>query len=159
MLPFRDIALLAFDIDGTLTDGTTWWGGEQRGWLQRYSVRDGEAILRLKYRVPVLPLSRNKTLAARVRMEGLGLDTRWLGVNDKIPALLALCEAYEVPLEKVAFLGDGPDDALVFARVGLGCAVADAHPTALEAAHVVLRSAGGARVMEEFEALTLREDP
>lgn len=159
MLPFRDIALLAFDIDGTLTDGTTWWGGEQRGWLQRYSVRDGEAILRLKHRLPVLPLSRNKTLAARVRMEGLGLDTRWLGVSDKIPALVALCDAYGVSPEQIAFLGDGPDDALVFARVGLGCAVADAHPSALSAAHVVLRSAGGARAMEELEALTLQEAP
>ena len=34
------IRLIAFDIDGTLTDADTWWGGEDRGWLQRYSVRD-----------------------------------------------------------------------------------------------------------------------
>ena len=50
-------ALLAFDIDGTLTDATTWWGGPELGWLQRYSVRDGEALLRIKKRIPVVPLS------------------------------------------------------------------------------------------------------
>ena len=40
---FADVALVAFDIDGTLTDATTRWAGESIGWVQRYSVRDGEA--------------------------------------------------------------------------------------------------------------------
>lgn len=153
MLRLSDIALLAFDLDGTLTDGTTWWGGEHRGWLQRYSVRDGEAILRLKQHVPVLPLSRNKTLAARVRMEGLSLDTRWLGVGDKTQALEPLCLAYGISPSQVVFVGDGPEDALIFERVGLGCAVADAHPRALAAAHHILQSRGGSRALEELETL------
>ena len=70
------IRLIAFDIDGTLTDATTWWGGLERGWLQRYSVRDGEALLRLRAERYVLPLSRNRTVSAAERMAGLGLDAR-----------------------------------------------------------------------------------
>jgi len=151
VLPFSHIALLAFDIDGTLTDATTWWAGEAVGWVQRYSVRDGEALLRIKQRIPVLPLSRNKTQAARIRMEGLGLDTRWLGVHDKVAALGELCEAYAIEPERVAVVGDGPDDAVIFSRVGLGCAVSDAHRSALASAHVILRAPGGGRVIEEIE--------
>ncbi len=144
-------ALLAFDIDGTLTDATTWWGGPELGWLQRYSVRDGEALLRVKTRIPVVPLSRNKTQAARLRMEGLGMETRWLGTSDKIASLKEICETFDVAPERVCHIGDGPDDAAVFEAIGLGVAVADAHPIALSAAAVVLDAAGGARAVEELE--------
>src|SRR5688572_8925853 len=96
MLRFQDIELLAFDIDGTLTDGTTWWGGEPTGWVQRYSVRDGEALLRLQARLPVVPLSRNKTEAARERMRRLGMTVRWVGVTDKVVALQDICDEHGV---------------------------------------------------------------
>ena len=39
----------------------------------------------------------------------------------------------------------------VFEAIGLGVAVADAHPIALAAAAVVLDAAGGARAIEELE--------
>ncbi len=145
------IRLVAFDIDGTLTDATTWWGGEGRGWLQRYSVRDGEAILRLKQEHHVLPLSRNRTESAAERMRRLELDARWLGVGDKISSLRKICNEYQVSPDAVCFVGDGPDDAAVFPLVGLGLAVADAHPDARAAAHVVMDAKGGERVMEELE--------
>lgn len=145
------IRLLAFDIDGTLTDATTWWGGPSQGWLQRYSVRDGEALLRLQADRHVLPLSRNKTASAAERMSGLGLDGRWLGVSDKIGSIRQICREYQVDPAAIAFVGDGPDDAAVFPVVGLGYAVADAHPEALDAAHVVLERDGGQRVIEEIE--------
>lgn len=151
MVEFSRVALLAFDIDGTLTDATTWWTGETTGWVQRYSVRDGEAILRLKARLPVLPLSRNLTAAARERMTLLGLDARWLGVRDKPGALPQICREYGVEPDQICFVGDGIDDAEVFGLIGLGCAVADAHPRALAAAHLVLDARGGERAMEEIE--------
>jgi len=148
---FADVALVAFDIDGTLTDATTWWAGETVGWVQRYSVRDGEAILRLKQRLPVLPISRNLTASARERIRLLGLDARWLGVADKLDALAQVCREYVVEPQRVCFVGDGIDDAEVFECVGLGCAVADAHPKAIAAARVVLSSKGGDRAIEELE--------
>ncbi|MCA9705166.1 MAG: HAD hydrolase family protein [Myxococcales bacterium] len=147
----RAIRLLAFDIDGTLTDATTWWGGPRRGWLQRYSVRDGEALLRLSAERHVVPLSRNKTASAAERMAALGLDGRWLGVSDKVGSIRQIEREYLVDARAIAFVGDGPDDAAVFGVVGLGLAVADAHPEALAAAHQVLDRAGGQRVIEEIE--------
>jgi 3-deoxy-D-manno-octulosonate 8-phosphate phosphatase (KDO 8-P phosphatase) len=148
---FAEAELLSFDIDGTLTDATTWWAGPDTGWVQRYSVRDGEALLRIRQRRIVVPLSRNRTKAAISRIEGLGLDMRWLGVQDKITGLEQICREYNVAPERVCFVGDGFDDVPVLRRVGLGCAVADAHPAAIEAAAVVLRAKGGERVIEEIE--------
>jgi 3-deoxy-D-manno-octulosonate 8-phosphate phosphatase (KDO 8-P phosphatase) len=152
MTPWSEIVLLAFDVDGTLTDGTTWWAGADVGWVQRYGVRDGEAILRLKQRLHVVPASKNRTPAAAERVAQLGLDKRWLGSVDKPESLRQICREYNVDARRVLFIGDGPDDASVFALVGLGCAVADAHPAATRAADVVLRSCGGDRVIEEIEA-------
>jgi 3-deoxy-D-manno-octulosonate 8-phosphate phosphatase (KDO 8-P phosphatase) len=147
------IELLTFDIDGTLTDATTWWAGDDAGWIQRYSVRDGEALLRLiGAGLAVIPLSRNKTLAARRRMEHLRCAVEWLGVGDKIAALEQIRAQHgEVAWERILHIGDGIDDVTVFERVGVGVAVADAHPRALERATIVLRSPGGARAMEELE--------
>lgn len=152
------VELLTFDIDGTLTDATTWWAGEAAGWIQRYSVRDGEALLRLaKAGMTIVPLSRNKTPAARIRMEHLRCATDWLGVGDKIAALEQIRERHGgISADRVVHIGDGIDDAVVFERVGVGVAVADAHPWAIERARVVLRSAGGARAIEELEALLAR---
>ncbi len=145
------IKRVAFDIDGTLTDATTWWGGETVGWVQRYSVRDGEAMLRLSEHVAVVPLSRNKTRVARERMLLLGLDVRWLGVADKGVALQEICAAYNVQPHEVCAIGDGPDDARVFAEVGLAVAVADAHVDARAAATHCLSRKGGQGAMEALE--------
>ena len=101
------IRLIAFEVDGTLTDASTWWGGDERGWLQRYSVRDGEALLRLEQSRYVLPLSPNRTASAAERMRVLELDGRWLGVRDKVGALRQICFEYQVSREEICFVGDG----------------------------------------------------
>lgn len=151
MIDLSRIKLFALEIDGTLTDDSTWWGGEDRGWLQRYSVRDGEALVRLRERMHVVPLSHNATQSARERVRELGLDARWVGVSDKAAGLRQICAEYVVPVDDVCFLGEGPDDAEVFAAVGIACAVADAHPTALACADLVLNAEGGRRAVEELE--------
>lgn len=153
------IQLLTFDIDGTLTDATTWWAGEAAGWVQRYSVRDGEALLRMsRAGFPVIPLSRNKTDAARRRVEHMRCSTEWIGIDDKIAALAQICERHDVSPENVLHVGDGLDDAPVFQRVGLGVAVADAHPIALQTARLQLGVNGGARVIEVLEGLLIEAE-
>jgi 3-deoxy-D-manno-octulosonate 8-phosphate phosphatase (KDO 8-P phosphatase) len=150
------IELLTFDLDGTLTDATTWWAGEAAGWVQRYSVRDGEALLRMsRAGFPVVPLSRNKTDAARRRVEHMRCSTNWIGVDDKLAALAQICEQHGVAADRVLHVGDGLDDAPVFERVGLGVAVADAHPIAIRTAGLLLSASGGTRVIEELEGLLM----
>ena len=147
---FNSVDLVAFDIDGTLTDGTTTWLGNEIGWTQTYSTRDGESMLRLvKIGLHVVPLSRNKTACARARMDALGLPLDWLGVADKVEGLRAIATRFVVAPERICYLGDGLEDASVFAMVGSSCAVADAHPRARAAASFVTRAKGGDRAFEE----------
>jgi 3-deoxy-D-manno-octulosonate 8-phosphate phosphatase (KDO 8-P phosphatase) len=105
--------------------------------------------------LPVIPLSRNKTDAARRRVEHMRCSTEWLGVDDKLAALAQICERHAVHPDRILHVGDGLDDAPVFERVGLGVAVADAHPIALRKAGLRLAVTGGTRVIEELEVLLL----
>ena len=148
---FGRVALLAVDIDGTLTDGTLGWGGPEVGWTQRYTVRDGEAIVRLTRRgMAVVPLSRNASACARARMQHLGLPLRWVGVDDKWLGLQQILEAYRLAAEQLAYVGDGREDAPILRAVGLGCAVANAHPAARDAAAYVTQRVGGDGAIEEI---------
>lgn len=149
------IQIITLDIDGTLTDGTTTWAGSDIGWVQTYSVRDGQAILAVVGSgMTVVPLSANRTRCARERMTSLGLLTTWVGVSDKIAALQDIAHTFQCPTNAIMHVGDGPDDAEVFRKVALGVCPNDAHPTALEHAAWHLERKGGERAFEEL-ALTL----
>jgi 3-deoxy-D-manno-octulosonate 8-phosphate phosphatase (KDO 8-P phosphatase) len=156
MLAFTEIALLVIDIDGTLTDAKLAWGGPATGFTQVFSVRDGESIRRLCQRgIPVVPLSRNPTLCARTRMEGLGLPLDWLGVGDKLIAFAELRQRFGIPPERIAYVADGREDVPIFELVGFPIAVADAHKSALAAARHVTKARGGDHAMEEVIDLIL----
>jgi len=147
---FGAVRLLGVDIDGTLTDGFLYWGGPEVGWTQRFTVRDGEALLRLaRAGVQVVPISRNRTACARARMEGLGLSCQWVGVTDKLLALEEVVASFGVPPEGIAYIGDGYEDVPILTTVGVGCVPADGHPEALAHAHYVTLAPGGRAAVEE----------
>lgn len=147
---FRSVRLLGVDIDGTLTDGFLYWGGPEVGWTQRFTVRDGEALLRLgRAGVQVVPISRNRTACARARMEGLGLPCQWVGVTDKLLALEEVVARYGVPPAAIAYVGDGYEDVPILQTVGLGCVPADGHPQARAHARYVTAAPGGHAAVEE----------
>ena len=153
---FADIALLLIDIDGTLTNAKIAWAGPAAGWTQVFSVRDGESIRRLCQRgIPVVPLSRNPTLCARARMEGLGLPCDWLGVSDKWAAFSEVCQKYATPVERIAYVADGREDVPILEAVGFPIVVADAHSSARRIAKHVTRAAGGDHALEEVIDLIL----
>jgi YrbI family 3-deoxy-D-manno-octulosonate 8-phosphate phosphatase len=153
---FAQVALVIVDIDGTLTDAKVHWAGPDIGWTMVFSVRDGESIRRLCQRgLPVVPLSRNQTRCAKVRMEALGLPCDWLGVGDKLAAFRGLLTRYDVPLERIAYVGDGREDVPILELVGLPIAVADAHGHALRVAKYVTRARGGEHAFEEIADLLL----
>jgi 3-deoxy-D-manno-octulosonate 8-phosphate phosphatase (KDO 8-P phosphatase) len=156
ILAFAEVALVIIDIDGTLTDAKVAWAGPEIGWTMMFSIRDGESIKRLCQRgIPVVPLSRNATRCARVRMEALSLPCDWLGVSDKLAAFRELLARYEVPIERMAYVADGREDVPILELVGLPIAVADAHSSARAVARYVTRAVGGQHAFEEVADLIL----
>lgn len=150
------VHLLAFDVDGVLTDGGILVhpdGGESK-W---FHVRDGLGIVaavRAGLSVAFVSGRRSAAVAARARELGVTADLQ--GVKDKASALRELRASLGVAREGTAFLGDDVVDLPAFAESGVAVAVADAHPRVLAAADAVCAAPGGRGAARELvEAVLL----
>jgi len=144
------IELLILDVDGVLTDGRLYFDG--KGEAQKvFHVRDGHGIkLLMAAGVRVAVVSGRRSAATAARMRELGVPTLIQGCKDKIAALHRVTARFAVdPLHCACIVDDTPDLPLMSA-VGLACAVADAHPIVLSAAHWVSRAPGGLGAVREL---------
>ncbi len=145
----RRIELLVLDADGTLTDGSLWYGprGEQ---LKRFHVRDGHGI-KLLAAAGVTPavISGRRSAALSTRCRELGIRHVLAGVADKSAALDRLLKKLALHESQVVAVGDDTTDIPVFVRVGLAVAVCDAHPLAARAAHCRTTLPGGHGAVRE----------
>lgn len=143
------IKLFAMDVDGTLTDGGIYMDGHG-GELKRFDVQDGQGIAQLlKSGVKVVFISGRYSAPTQQRAENLGVTACFNGCSDKLSMLQSLAADYSIAREEVAYAGDDAPDAEAIAWAGLGIAVANAHPSAADAAAVVTQNRGGFGAIRE----------
>ena len=150
----RAIRLLVLDVDGVLTDGRLWYdnGGEE---LKAFHIQDGLGIKLLQSTGVAVAIitGRTSALVAR-RAAELGIRHVIQGREDKLAALRVLCEALQLGLEAVAYLGDDLPDLSAIRTVGLGMTVADGHALIAEhAAYRTVRNGGFGAVREVCEMI------
>lgn len=139
----RKVRLVAFDVDGVLTDGKVTYSssGEE---CKSFDIKDGHAIkMAVRAGLRVAFITGRQSAVVERRAAELSVGLVYQGAKDKRQALAHLLDDAEVSAEEVAYLGDDLVDIPVLARVGLGCAVADAVPEVKRAARMVLESPGG----------------
>jgi 3-deoxy-manno-octulosonate cytidylyltransferase (CMP-KDO synthetase) len=146
----RQLGLLAFDVDGVLTDGTLHYGGE--GEVHKsFNVRDGLGLQLLQrdgLEVAIVSARASRALAQRVA--DLGIRHFLPGSDDKAAAVCALARELGIPVENIGYAGDDLPDLEVFRRVGLRIAVADADARVKESADWVTRAQGGRGAVREI---------
>jgi 3-deoxy-D-manno-octulosonate 8-phosphate phosphatase (KDO 8-P phosphatase) len=143
------VRLLVLDVDGVLTDGRLFYGpkGEL---LKAFHVRDGHGIKQVAAAgITVAIISGRKSAAVVRRAKELGIRHVTQGASDKLAALRKLAKARRVSLEECVCVGDDTPDAPILAAAGVGIAVADAHPDALEVADLVTTRNGGQGAVRE----------
>ena len=151
----RKIRLIAFDVDGVLTDGRITYtaSGEE---IKSFNVRDGHAIKLAKRAGLATGIITGRTSSmVEFRARELGMDYLYQGAKDKVQAMDALLEESGLTSEQVAYLGDDIVDIPVIRRAGLGCAVADAPREVKAWTDIVLESAGGDGAARELVVLIL----
>ena len=152
------ISLLAFDVDGTLTDGTLEYRGEGL-WSQRFHIHDGLGLKRLmEAGIEVAIITAKDFEATRARFQSLGIQEIHQGVSNKLETLKRLAKEKSIPLEACAFLGDDLPDKEVIEAVALGGAVADAVPEVKAAADYVCTLSGGKGAAREFADYVLSQN-
>jgi 3-deoxy-D-manno-octulosonate 8-phosphate phosphatase (KDO 8-P phosphatase) len=138
----KDVRLVAFDSDGTLTDRGIAWDTAGAGY-RRFDVRDGIAMQWAKQAgLPVVVISGKTSRALDHRLAELAVPG-FQGILDKVTCLAAFAQKQGVTLEQCAFLGDDLPDVPALRVVGYPMAVADAHPIVRELAAWTSPSAGG----------------
>ena len=150
------VRLMAFDVDGTLTDGGILIsaGGEL---FKRFSVRDGLGLVLLQQagiRVALVTGRSSEIVTQRARE--LRIDTVLQGVANKAQAMRELCVQEGLTLEQAGFMGDVWPDLPAMQAVGFAAAVPDAAMEVRRLAHFVARAPAGAGAARELAEFVLR---
>jgi 3-deoxy-D-manno-octulosonate 8-phosphate phosphatase (KDO 8-P phosphatase) len=146
----RPIQMILMDVDGTLTDGTisVLPDGEE---VKAYHVWDGLGILLARMaglRFGIITGKTSKSVERRAKK--LRIEEVRQGVLDKKKALDDILGKYGLTAGQVAYIGDDLGDLEVLRSVGLGGAVADAHPEIKNSCQYICRTSGGRGAVREF---------
>ena len=150
-----DVDAVVTDFDGVHTDDAVvlTQNGEESVVVSR---SDGMGVARLTAAgIPLLILSTETNPVVGARARKLGVDVIQSSA-DKATALAGWAAARGIPLDRIAYLGNDVNDLGCFALVGWPVAVPNAHPLALAAARLVLRTRGGAGAVRELADAVLR---
>ncbi|MBA3935950.1 MAG: acylneuraminate cytidylyltransferase [Planctomycetes bacterium] len=145
------IGLLICDVDGTLTDGSMYYGPEGEA-LKSFNTRDAHGMGRLRegFGIPTGVISREDSPAVRARCRKLGLELAAHGVQDKVAVARAWCAKLDIGLDQIAFIGDDTNDLPLLRMAGFSACPADGAQECRDAVDVVLSASGGKGCVREF---------
>ena len=150
----RNIKLIAFDVDGVMTDGTLFLaddGQEYKG----FNSLDGHGLKMLKSTgVELAIITGRHSKVVENRAINLGIALVHQGAHDKLAVYESLCRELHLKHEETAFMGDDVVDLPVMRRVGLAIAVPAAPELVKAHSHYITsRAAGHGAVREACEFL------
>ena len=139
----REINVLIFDIDGTLTDGRAAYlnDGQVVKFFDHHDMHWIKLALRAGLKVGVL--SGCDDPANRHFAEMLKLSFAEFGAKDKLASFNAILQTHGFTAGECLYLGDDVVDMPVIRLAGIGVAVADAVPELDETADLRTVAAGG----------------
>ncbi len=156
----KKIGLVVLDVDGVLTDGGVYMGGDrgQVGNLEmkRFDVQDGLGIRFLQWAgITVAIVSGRVSKATEIRARELDIvECHQDGGAQKVRAIEGILKRAGLSWDQVAMLGDDLPDMAVLKKVGLPAVVANATEEVLNVAVWQGRKHGGQGAVREFcEAL------
>jgi 3-deoxy-D-manno-octulosonate 8-phosphate phosphatase (KDO 8-P phosphatase) len=163
----RRIKLFLCDVDGVLTDGSVFVGGERRpargagvaSEFKRFNIRDGLGlILAQRAGLKVGWVSARPSVVTQMRAKELKIDFLvQQGDNiSKTSAVEQLLARQKLDWSEVCFVGDDVVDLGPLAKAGLGVAVADARPEVIAASDYVTRAVGGRGAVREVIEMILQ---
>jgi 3-deoxy-D-manno-octulosonate 8-phosphate phosphatase (KDO 8-P phosphatase) len=148
----KEIELIAFDVDGVLTDGRIGYDSAGNE-IKYFHVRDGHAI-KMAHRagVRIALITGRSSPMVDLRAAELGIEHVYQGAKDKVASLNRLLSATDLNAAQVAYLVDIP----VIVQVGLGCSVGDAPEEVREIADYITNASGGMGAARELIVFILK---
>lgn len=151
----KKIKLLAFDVDGVMTEGNITL--DQNGVeYKTFNVKDGQGLVRIQnagFKTAIITARQNGTV--QHRFENLKVTEIYQGQKYKLPALEEIMKKYDLTFEEVAYMGDDLPDICILEKVGLACCPNDAVKEVLEVCHFKSSKDGGRGAVRELTDLVL----
>ena len=145
----RSLRLMAFDVDGVLTDGALYLTdrGEE---MKRFHTLDGLGLKLLAGAGIELALitGRSSRVVAK-RAAELGIRHLFQGADDKLAVLEGLRAQLGFGLSACGYMGDDLPDLPLLVRCGFAATVPDAPEAVRARAHYVSRRPGGRGAVRE----------
>lgn len=145
----KPLRLIAFDVDGILTDGGLYLSdtGEE---FKRFNSLDGHGLKMLKASgVEIAIITGRTSRCVELRAKNLGVTHLYQGVEKKWAAMQDLLGKLKLAPEAAAFMGDDVVDLPVMRRVGFSVTVPNASHTVHEHAHYATKRDGGDGAVRE----------
>lgn len=120
------IKLLAFDVDGVMTDGSITYD-ENGIEYKTFNAKDGHGLAKMAKSgfITAIITGRNNGTVDK-RATDLRVTEVYQGVKNKLPILEAIMQKYEFDFSQVAYMGDDEPDIQILEKVALSACPADA---------------------------------
>lgn len=143
------IRLVAFDIDGVMTDGRLYFTDEGRE-LKTFNTLDGHGLKALMNTgIQVVIITGRRSGCVTSRAANLGITDVHQGVENKLEVLNQIRVEQGLEWDECAFMGDDLIDLPSMLSCGLACAPANAYPLVLQKADWVSSLPGGSGAVRE----------
>lgn len=150
----QKIKLIAFDVDGVMTDGTLFLADDGQE-FKGFNSLDGHGLKMLKGSgVELAIITGRSSRVVEHRAKNLGIEIVHQGAHDKLAVYESLCRDLDIAFETTAYMGDDVVDLPVMRRAGLAITVPAAPELVKAHSHLITtRQAGFGAVREACEFL------
>lgn len=121
-----NIKLLAFDVDGVMTDGSITYD-ENGVEYKTFNAKDGHGLAKMAkngFITAIITGRKNGTVDRRAT--DLRVTEVFQGVKNKLPILEAIMEKYGLDFSQVAYMGDDEPDICILEKVAIAACPFDA---------------------------------
>jgi 3-deoxy-D-manno-octulosonate 8-phosphate phosphatase (KDO 8-P phosphatase) len=145
----RNVRLMAFDVDGVMTDGSIYYTDEGTE-LKAFNALDGAGLKMLeKAGITVAIITGRKAPCVELRARNLGIHRLHQGVHDKAACLNGMLAELGLTADQAGYMGDDVMDLAVMGLCGFSAAPANGHDSVLQRAALVTRKSGGHGAVRE----------
>lgn len=150
------IRLIAFDVDGVLTDGRLFFSATGES-CKAFDVRDGMGITLLhKAGLKTAIITARTSQIVSCRGAELQINNICQGVADKASTLQQLMDKYNISRAETAYVGDDINDLPAMLCAGLVCAPANAAAEVKAQAHFISLQYGGRGAVRDIAEMIIK---
>lgn len=145
-----EIKLLAFDVDGVMTDGSITYD-ENGIEYKTFNAKDGHGLAKMAkngFITAIITGRKNGTVDRRAC--DLRVTEVFQGVKNKLPILEAIMEKYGFDFSQVAYMGDDEPDICILEKVSIAACPADAIQKVQEVCNFKSTKNGGRGAVREL---------